>query len=74
MTKRRGPTGGASSTYGADAVAGVVNFIMDTTFMGLKAEIQSSFDQHDNRNDVTIPCWTRGRPRVSPGLIIPPAV
>ena len=29
-------TGGASSVYGADAVAGVVNFIMDTDFQGVK--------------------------------------
>jgi len=29
-------TGGASSVYGADAVAGVVNFIMDTTFEGIR--------------------------------------
>ena len=27
-------TGGASSTYGADAVSGVANFIMDTNFTG----------------------------------------
>ena len=29
-------TGGASSVYGADAVAGVVNFIMDTDFEGIR--------------------------------------
>ena len=29
-------TGGASSVYGADAVAGVVNFIMDTQFVGIR--------------------------------------
>ena len=31
-------TGGASAAYGADAVAGVVNLILDTKFTGLKAE------------------------------------
>jgi len=31
-------TGGASATYGSDAVAGVVNFILDRTFTGLKGE------------------------------------
>ena len=31
-------TGGASSVYGSDAVAGVVNFILDRTFTGLKGE------------------------------------
>jgi len=31
-------TGGASAAYGSDAVAGVVNFILDRDFTGLKAE------------------------------------
>jgi outer membrane receptor protein involved in Fe transport len=43
-------TGGASSVYGADAVAGVVNFIMDTTFTGIRFDGQYSFYHHDNRN------------------------
>jgi outer membrane receptor protein involved in Fe transport len=33
-------TGGASAAYGSDAVAGVVNFILDTRFEGLKGEVQ----------------------------------
>jgi iron complex outermembrane receptor protein len=41
-------TGGASSVYGADAVAGVVNFIMDTQFTGFRADAQYSFYQHEN--------------------------
>lgn len=32
-------TGGASSAYGSDAVAGVVNFILDKRFTGVKGEI-----------------------------------
>lgn len=43
-------TGGASSTYGADAVSGVVNFIMDTDFTGIRLDGQYSLYQHDNRN------------------------
>jgi len=31
-------TGGASAAYGSDAVAGVVNFVLDTNFDGLKGE------------------------------------
>lgn len=31
-------TGGASASYGSDAVSGVVNFILDTRFEGLKLE------------------------------------
>jgi outer membrane receptor protein involved in Fe transport len=41
-------TGGASSVYGADAVAGVVNFIMDTSFTGIRFDGQYSFYQHGN--------------------------
>ena len=33
-------TGGASSTYGSDAVAGVVNLILDKSFDGFKASAQ----------------------------------
>jgi outer membrane receptor protein involved in Fe transport len=43
-------TGGASSVYGADAVAGVVNFIMDTSFTGVRFDGQYSFYQHNNRD------------------------
>lgn len=44
-------TGGASSVYGSDAVAGVVNFVMDTNFEGVKLDAQYSFFQHDNNGD-----------------------
>ena len=32
-------TGGASAVYGSDALAGVVNFVLDTDFTGLKGEV-----------------------------------
>ncbi len=32
-------TGGASSVYGADAVAGVVNFVLDTEFEGVRVNL-----------------------------------
>ncbi len=35
-------TGGASATYGSDAVAGVVNFILDKNYSGLKGEFSKS--------------------------------
>jgi outer membrane receptor protein involved in Fe transport len=44
-------TGGASSVYGADAVAGVVNFIMDTSFTGFRIDGQASVFNHKNRAD-----------------------
>jgi len=33
-------TGGASAVYGSDAVSGVVNFVIDSRFKGLKAQAQ----------------------------------
>ena len=41
-------TGGASATYGSDAVAGVVNFIMMDDFQGVKLDYQFSQYNHDN--------------------------
>jgi outer membrane receptor protein involved in Fe transport len=43
-------TGGASSVYGADAVAGVVNFVMDTDFEGVRIDSNYSFYNHKNDN------------------------
>ena len=43
-------TGGASSIYGSDAVAGVVNFILDDEFEGFKASYQYGFYNHENDN------------------------
>jgi iron complex outermembrane receptor protein len=45
-------TGGASSVYGADAVAGVVNFIMNTKFEGVRVEANYGFYNHKNDNAV----------------------
>lgn len=42
-------SGGASSVYGSDAVAGVVNFVMDTDFEGIRLDSQYSLYNHDNR-------------------------
>jgi len=43
-------TGGASSVYGADAVAGVVNFVLDTEFEGVRGEVRWNGFQHENDN------------------------
>jgi iron complex outermembrane receptor protein len=45
-------TGGASSVYGADAVAGVVNFVLNTHFEGVKIDTSYSYFQHQNNNDI----------------------
>ncbi len=45
-------TGGASAVYGADAVGGVVNFIMMKNFEGVRIDTQYGLYQHDNNNGV----------------------
>jgi outer membrane receptor protein involved in Fe transport len=45
-------TGGAGSVYGADAVAGVVNFVLDTDFEGFRGEVHWNGFQHNNNNDI----------------------
>jgi iron complex outermembrane recepter protein len=44
-------TGGASSVYGSDAVAGVVNFIMLSDFEGVKLDVQASGYRHKNKGN-----------------------
>ncbi len=48
-------SGGASSTYGADAVAGVVNIIMKDRFEGFQLDAQAGTSQHggDQQYDVS---------------------
>lgn len=43
-------TGGASATYGADAVSGVVNFILNTHFEGVKIDANYGMYEHGNHN------------------------
>jgi iron complex outermembrane receptor protein len=43
-------TGGASATYGSDAIAGVVNFIMKQNFEGVQIDGTYGGDQHSNTN------------------------
>lgn len=44
-------TGGASAVYGADAVAGVVNFVLDDQFEGFQVNAGYSAYQHNNDNE-----------------------
>src|SRR5690606_39289166 len=44
-------TGGASAAYGADAVAGAVNFVLNREFEGLTARASTGItDQSDGEN------------------------
>jgi iron complex outermembrane receptor protein len=43
-------TGGASAAYGSDAVSGVVNYILDTRFKGLKVDVAAGQSEYkDNQ-------------------------
>ncbi len=48
-------TGGASSVYGSDAVAGVVNFILKKDFEGLQIDGNYNFYNHDNKDTIVSP-------------------
>jgi iron complex outermembrane recepter protein len=41
-------TGGASAAYGSDAVAGAVNFILDSKFTGFKADVSGGITDYDD--------------------------
>src|SRR5690606_896008 len=44
-------TGGATAAYGTDAVAGVVNFILDTDYEGFRGSVQTGQNEDgDNQN------------------------
>jgi outer membrane receptor protein involved in Fe transport len=45
-------TGGASAVYGADAVSGVVNFVMKRNFEGVSIDGQMGIYQTGNKDDV----------------------
>lgn len=51
-------TGGASAVYGSDALAGVVNFVLDKDFTGLKALAQTGVTSRgDGREDKYSLTW-----------------
>ncbi len=43
-------TGGASATYGSDAIAGVINFIMKKNFQGVEIDGQLGVNDHVNHD------------------------
>jgi outer membrane receptor protein involved in Fe transport len=51
-------TGGASAAYGSDAVAGVVNFVLNNKFKGFKGTVQGGVsDRGDNANYKVNGAW-----------------
>jgi len=46
--------GGASASYGSDAVGGVVNFITDTRFKGVKGNVQGGISDYGDNEQVLV--------------------
>ena len=63
-------TGGASATYGSDAVAGVVNFIMKHDLEGVRLDAQYGFAQHSQQNPGHIDTLLRNAHDPIPGGIV----
>ena len=56
-------TGGASAVYGSDAVAGVVNFIMNDRFEGVQFEANHSFYNHSQKGTIDYALDAAGYPK-----------
>jgi iron complex outermembrane receptor protein len=60
-------TGGAASTYGADAVAGVVNFVMNDHFEGVRVDANGGIYNHSNHEDWLAPLLEKTKSAVPTG-------
>lgn len=47
-------TGGASAAYGADALAGVVNFVLDREFEGLKTRVSTGINEYGDGDNINL--------------------
>ncbi len=47
-------TGGASAAYGSDAMSGVVNFVLDKDFTGLKAHLMGGITSHGDNEQYKV--------------------
>jgi iron complex outermembrane recepter protein len=65
-------TGGASATYGSDAIAGVVNFILRKDFQGIQIDGQFGFSQHDQHNSYVQGLLSHDDPNTGFTAITPP--
>ncbi|HEX5344947.1 MAG TPA: TonB-dependent receptor plug domain-containing protein [Duganella sp.] len=53
-------TGGASASYGSDAIGGVVNFITDKKFQGFKSNLEGGITTYgDDKNGTLQAAWGR---------------
>lgn len=47
-------TGGASAVYGSDALAGVVNFVLDREYTGIKGEVSGGISTYGDNRDYKV--------------------
>jgi len=66
-------TGGASATYGSDAIAGVVNFIMKRDFQGVQIDGQYGFSQHDQHSGYIDSILSNDDPNTGWTAVAPPS-
>ncbi|MBL0143956.1 MAG: TonB-dependent receptor [Betaproteobacteria bacterium] len=59
-------TGGAGAVYGSDAVAGVVNFIMNDKFQGVQIDANQSWNSHQQDNPKGVADIINGRAATNP--------
>ena len=65
-------TGGAGAVYGSDAIAGVVNFIMNNKFEGVQVQANESFYNHKQQNSSGIGDLVAGRAATNPAQFARP--
>jgi iron complex outermembrane receptor protein len=59
-------TGGASAIYGSDAVAGVVNFILNDKFDGFRFDVNTSFFNHQQQGTAGVADLVKARAATNP--------
>ena len=65
-------TGGASATYGSDAIAGVVNFILKKDFQGVQVDGQYGFNQHNQHDNYVQGLLSQNDPITGFTAVTPP--
>jgi outer membrane receptor protein involved in Fe transport len=62
-------TGGASAVYGSDAISGVVNFIMDDHFQGVKVSVNRGIYNHKQHDPAGVDAANNAKGFALPGNV-----
>ena len=62
-------TGGASAVYGADAMAGVINFVLNTHYQGVKVDVSYGWNNHSNDSSYYKNLLTANQDPIPPGTV-----